>query len=612
MADKLVVTGARGPGLTEIARRTGNFGVQPTDSDTQALTKFADAAIQQNPGFKGETGNTGPANSTYASAATITALAATSNLSAIVADPSQGGTFAYKTGNFTDLIARDTRRAVSTPAQGDPTGANGAWLRIGVQEMNARWFGAKGDGVTDDTAAIAAAIVLARYLGTDVFLPYGNYLVSSSLVMAFIEAQRGITIRGVNSGNYYSEARQTTITYTGQLDYLLKSMGSESGDGSPMFFRFFDLRLIGNNSAPGAVLIHRSWYIEFERCSFINFGNVDGGAITLRANGATGFAGIVTIRDCHFANCGRNVWLTGESGGQINVVRLMNLTSVGHKSFVAGDWGGQIPFTSNIIIRDMLSEGATAEDIINDGVASNWLIDGLYVENANASRSVQFNGAANMGIVVRNSFFRKSALPAGGALVYVINGKDCSVVSNNSGFTGTDRYSVDYVACSNSEAEPFAVAGASPLPTRLNNYVIQSGRVSTTWMTDLPQGTGLFNGVASGDGWPGGTTSTLTARYNKTNARVRVSVKQTITGKASSGDQVLIGLLPFSNDGADEVFRVSITDVSTNKPRFYDAILPTGSPFATVYDSNGDPLSYQTAIKVGTIIRTEFSYVTQQ
>jgi len=102
MADKLVVTGARGPGVTELARRTGNYGVLPTDSDAQALDKFADAAIQQNPGFKGDTGDTGPANSTYTTLAGLKAAAA-SNASYIFAPPSgsdggaAAGTFLYQT-----------------------------------------------------------------------------------------------------------------------------------------------------------------------------------------------------------------------------------------------------------------------------------------------------------------------------------------------------------------------------------------------------------------------------------------------------------------------------------------------------------------------------------
>lgn len=46
--------------------------------------------------------------------------------------------------------------------------------------VNVKWFGAVGDGVTDDTVAIQAAINNYR----SVYLPYGNYLISSPLVIS--------------------------------------------------------------------------------------------------------------------------------------------------------------------------------------------------------------------------------------------------------------------------------------------------------------------------------------------------------------------------------------------------------------------------------------------
>lgn len=109
MAEKLTVLGARGPGLTELARKTGNFGVMPTDSDNQALTKFADAAIQQNPGFKGDRGDPGAANNTYTSYSAL-----------LASDPTRQ--YAYLVGD-TDV-----------PAQPDgvfsnPTKTAGAWVR---------------------------------------------------------------------------------------------------------------------------------------------------------------------------------------------------------------------------------------------------------------------------------------------------------------------------------------------------------------------------------------------------------------------------------------------------------------------------------------------------
>lgn len=59
MAEKLFVSGARGASVAELARRTGSYGVLPTDTDLEVLGKFADAAILQNPGFKGNKGDPG-------------------------------------------------------------------------------------------------------------------------------------------------------------------------------------------------------------------------------------------------------------------------------------------------------------------------------------------------------------------------------------------------------------------------------------------------------------------------------------------------------------------------------------------------------------------------
>lgn len=49
--------------------------------------------------------------------------------------------------------------------------------------VNVKWFGAKGDGVTDDTNAIQSAINF--YRGKTIFLPSGEYLTSNELVIPY-------------------------------------------------------------------------------------------------------------------------------------------------------------------------------------------------------------------------------------------------------------------------------------------------------------------------------------------------------------------------------------------------------------------------------------------
>lgn len=58
----------------------------------------------------------------------------------------------------------------------------GRWLRLGAEgAVNVRWFGAKGDAVTDDTAAIQAACAVAA--GGSVFIPHGEFLITNAITL---------------------------------------------------------------------------------------------------------------------------------------------------------------------------------------------------------------------------------------------------------------------------------------------------------------------------------------------------------------------------------------------------------------------------------------------
>lgn len=59
-------------------------------------------------------------------------------------------------------------------------GLTGYWKRSVSSVVNAKWFGAKGDGTTDDTVAIQNAIN-SNY---EVFLPAGKYKITSSLTIS--------------------------------------------------------------------------------------------------------------------------------------------------------------------------------------------------------------------------------------------------------------------------------------------------------------------------------------------------------------------------------------------------------------------------------------------
>ncbi len=69
--------------------------------------------------------------------------------------------------------------------------ATGRWLRVYDGELDVRWFGAKGDGTTDDTTAIQAAIDATPAYGTLRFQA-GTYIIGSQLT----PGTDNVTIRG--------------------------------------------------------------------------------------------------------------------------------------------------------------------------------------------------------------------------------------------------------------------------------------------------------------------------------------------------------------------------------------------------------------------------------
>ena len=73
----------------------------------------------------------------------------------------------------------------------------GYWKRVYDGPINVRYFGAKGDGATDDTSAINAALTLAASFGgpnlwgADVFFPPGTYCADNLQIN-----QHNISVRG--------------------------------------------------------------------------------------------------------------------------------------------------------------------------------------------------------------------------------------------------------------------------------------------------------------------------------------------------------------------------------------------------------------------------------
>lgn len=96
---------------------------------------------------------------------------------------------------------------------------------------NVAWFGAKGDGSADDTAAIQAAIDALPAGGGTVALPGGTYNISSTITMGdgdageTVSSKGGIKLIGTGGGFAFNTKASTTLVATEEMDAMIHVKG---------------------------------------------------------------------------------------------------------------------------------------------------------------------------------------------------------------------------------------------------------------------------------------------------------------------------------------------------------------------------------------------------
>ena len=123
---------------------------------------------------------------------------------------------------MTTLIPKfDLKNGVATP-----TGAVNRAINLKLAEMvSVKDFGAIGDGTTDDTTAIAAAITYIGSLnGGDIYFPQGTYKISTPLVLAnsqnLVGDTNGTTIYNSSTTQETITAGTNPIIFNGNKSYI--------------------------------------------------------------------------------------------------------------------------------------------------------------------------------------------------------------------------------------------------------------------------------------------------------------------------------------------------------------------------------------------------------
>jgi hypothetical protein len=110
---------------------------------------------------------------------------------ALLCEAGREGMFAWDSANHAANVTADPGQAVYIAPASDPSGASGAWVRKYSGPLSIRWFGAVGDGATDDSPAFVRAITYLRATRTqpssgygsgspEIFVPGGTYHLGST------------------------------------------------------------------------------------------------------------------------------------------------------------------------------------------------------------------------------------------------------------------------------------------------------------------------------------------------------------------------------------------------------------------------------------------------
>lgn len=162
------------------------------------------------------------------------------------------GLFTWNTGNLSKQVTIDPQQGVYVAPTSDITGASGAWVRQFDGAIDARWFGAKGDDSTDDTAALQAWVDFhdqnqwkANAAGTTpagmktaspyLYLPEGIFRINPTVGVRLWE---GTEIRGAGVAASMIKAHNTSA---GHLIYRPHN-GTSSGNGHVRQVRISGIR----------------------------------------------------------------------------------------------------------------------------------------------------------------------------------------------------------------------------------------------------------------------------------------------------------------------------------------------------------------------------------
>lgn len=326
-----------------------------------------------------------------------------------------GGVFTWDP-NSLDNTNDGTSLRPNDKNPGDP----GRLIRNNKNPLNPKWFGAKGDGITNDTAAFNATF----NAGNNIFVPPGTYL--ADIVFNEVTTRnRSFCFKG--AGGFLFANEKTIIKATGVVDQVIRIGDTDiatPGGSRPMQGLISDILIDGNAQSLSGFRITAGTNITLERVTAYNCkekGFFTDGLLACD-NIARADLNCITYKSCVSHTCGTGgndagfaVIATGPVIGSFDQIKLDTCQSQFDYSSVRISGGSLTGINIDNGLFQPPSLTGSGITIIGSEVS----IKNSYVETGGGETiDVSSDGAVYANVNIRNSSIGNPKIDANSKITY--------------------------------------------------------------------------------------------------------------------------------------------------------------------------------------------------